>query len=130
MLAMAGRTNLSETITDVLIAQGHEEVAHAVVANTMARFSDQGRDRLLEKATADEALRALLQRRVDLPESRLRQLVALADKAPRKRGSCEADVIERRIGRGPRFARSSGSASPQARPTQRRPIASARATRG
>ena len=85
MLAMAERRNLSETVTDVLITHGDRVVTHAVVGNRTARFSNHGLDRLVEKATADEALQALLQQRIDMPETHLRQLVDLAKETARKR---------------------------------------------
>jgi uncharacterized protein (DUF2336 family) len=83
MLAMAERRDLSETVTDVLITHGDRVVTHAVAGNRTARFSNLGLDRLVEKATADEALQALLQQRIDMPETHLRQLVDLAKETAR-----------------------------------------------
>lgn len=85
MLAITERETLSEVVTDVLVERGDEVVAHAVAGNVGARFSGKGFDGLMAKAQADEALQALLQRRIDVPAAHMRSLVAIAKDLARKR---------------------------------------------
>jgi uncharacterized protein (DUF2336 family) len=42
LLAICARTRLGETVTDVLVSRGNVEVAHCVVANPGASFSERG----------------------------------------------------------------------------------------
>src|SRR5689334_13138852 len=46
--AIAGRSTLSEKVTDVLVDRGDQGVVRTVSANHGARFSDYGMDRLVE----------------------------------------------------------------------------------
>lgn len=85
MLAISERNQLSEQVTDVLVSRGDQVVAHAVAGNAAARLSNRGLDRLVDKAKADEALRALLGQRIDMPAEKLRTLMAIAKEAARQR---------------------------------------------
>ena len=85
MLAISERPTLSEPVTDVLVSRGDRVVAHAVAGNHGARLSRMSSAALLNRACSDEALQALLSRRDDLPESHVRQLVAVARETARRR---------------------------------------------
>lgn len=64
--AIAGRSNVPEKVTDVLIQRGDRTVVHTVTANHGARFSSDGMDRLAERCVDDVDLRELLVERPDL----------------------------------------------------------------
>jgi hypothetical protein len=85
MLAITERPMLTEPVTDVLVSRGDRVVVHAVTGNPGARFSEGSMATLVDRSRADEALQALLQQRPDLPETHLRQLVAIAKETARKR---------------------------------------------
>jgi uncharacterized protein (DUF2336 family) len=85
MLAISERPKLSEPVTDVLVSRGDRVVAHAVAGNPGARLSKTSSAALLNRASADEALQALLGQRDDLPEAHVRQLVAVARETARRR---------------------------------------------
>ena len=85
MLAISERAKLTEPVTDVLVSRGDRVVAHAVAGNQGARLSRMSSAALLNRACSDEALQALLSQRDDLPESHVRQLVAVARETARRR---------------------------------------------
>jgi uncharacterized protein (DUF2336 family) len=85
MLAITERPTLNESVTDVLIRRGDQVVVHAMAGHPGARFSQGSIAALLDRSRADEALQALLGRRVDLPEAQLSQLLAIAREAARRR---------------------------------------------
>jgi uncharacterized protein (DUF2336 family) len=76
--AIAGRNQINEPITDVLINRGNAEVAHKVTANTGARFSRFGFKKALTRAEQDESLALAVAGRVDLPADLLEELVRKA----------------------------------------------------
>jgi uncharacterized protein (DUF2336 family) len=67
LLAIAARTTLSEAVTEVLVNRENSEVAHRLVANEGARFSEIGFVKLVNAAGRDKALAAAVARRPDLP---------------------------------------------------------------
>jgi uncharacterized protein (DUF2336 family) len=67
LLAIACRARINEIVTDVLVERGNAEVARKVVANLGARFSDIGFVRAIQGANSNEALRAALAIRQDVP---------------------------------------------------------------
>lgn len=100
--AIAGRATLSEKVTDVLVDRGHIGVVRTVSANHGARFSDQGMDRLVEKAHEDVDLRELLVERPDLSQPIIDKLLPilseslvtkLAERGYEVRGAIPADMI-------------------------------------
>ncbi len=66
--AIAGRPQLSEAITDVLIDRGSPQVVHTVSANHGARFSERGMDTLVSHARDDDRLQTKLVERDDLTQ--------------------------------------------------------------
>ncbi len=85
MLAISERRDLSEPVTDVLVAEGDRVVVNAVASNPTARFSAKGYDSLIGKSRADELLQAALGRRNDIPQRHMSVLFELAKKAARER---------------------------------------------
>ena len=77
MVAIAHRTKLTEVITDILIARGHEEVLTALAQNVSAELSSSSKRRLFAIAETDEALFDVLNGRRDTtsnPIGRLKRL--------------------------------------------------------
>jgi uncharacterized protein (DUF2336 family) len=96
MLAISERTNLSEPVTDVLVAEGDRVVVNAVASNPTARFSDHSYDSLVERSAADALLHAALARRRDIPSRHMTALFDLAKKAARERLQNELAQASRR----------------------------------
>jgi uncharacterized protein (DUF2336 family) len=67
LLAIAGRSELAEAITDVLVDRGDRAVKHKLAGNTGARFSESGFSTLVKNAENDEALTERIGLRIDLP---------------------------------------------------------------
>jgi uncharacterized protein DUF2336 len=76
LFAIAQRLRLSERVTDVLVERGNRKVIHKVAANTGARFSLAGYDKLTHRARRDRKLthRARRDRKLTLALARRRDL--------------------------------------------------------
>ncbi len=85
LLAISGRANLPEAVTDVIVDRGERAVIHKLGHNTGARFSDTGFRRMVAHAEADDELTELLGLRIDLPVKFLRDLLQRATEAVRAR---------------------------------------------
>ena len=68
LAAIAARTRINEVVTDVLVQRGNADVAERLVTNMGARFSEIGFVRVIHGASTNEALRAALTLRKDVPE--------------------------------------------------------------
>jgi uncharacterized protein (DUF2336 family) len=79
--AIAGRAQLSEAITDVLIDRGSREVMHTVSANHGATFSELGMEKLVTKSRDDGGLQNLLVERSDLSQKAIEQLSSIVSEA-------------------------------------------------
>jgi len=79
--AIAGRTPLSEAVTDVLIDRGSSEVVHTVSANHGAAFSERGMDMLVGKARDDGSLQHILVERSDLTQAAVDKLSSIVSEA-------------------------------------------------
>jgi uncharacterized protein (DUF2336 family) len=85
LLAMSGRTALTEGITDVLVERGDAQVHHSLARNSGARFSESGFATLVKKSESDEKLAEGLGLRLDIPLQLLRRLLASATDLVRSR---------------------------------------------
>jgi hypothetical protein len=85
LLAISGRSELEEAVTDVLIDRGDREVTHRLARNSGARFSDTGFTTLVRNAETDESLAEKLGLRIDIPLRLLRDLLLKATDAVRAR---------------------------------------------
>lgn len=83
--AIAGRKQIGEPVTDVLIVRGNSAVARKVTTNAGARFSRFGLSRAVQRAEADEALAVAVANRMDLPPELLDLLVRKATTAVKER---------------------------------------------
>ena len=83
--AIAGRTELGEQVTDVLVERGDVTVARKVAANSGARFSEGSLQSLCDLASGDGDLAHAVARRRELPPAMFRNMLARATDAVRKR---------------------------------------------
>jgi uncharacterized protein (DUF2336 family) len=102
MLAISGRSTLTEAVTDVLIEHGDRAVSHRLAENSGARFSDHGFAAIVNSVGQDEALVEKLGLRLDIPLQLLRQLLLRATDLVRSRLLASAspekkDQIQRAI---------------------------------
>jgi uncharacterized protein (DUF2336 family) len=85
LLAISGRSTLTEAVTDVLVERGNREVSLRLAGNGGAKFSEQGFAAIVKSAGLDEALAEKLGLRLDIPLQLLRQLLAKATELVRSR---------------------------------------------
>ena len=85
LLAISGRTDLPEAVTDVIVDRGERNVIRKLANNASARFSDTGYSKIVTRSEADAELIEILGLRVDLPVQFLRDLLRRATEAVRAR---------------------------------------------
>ncbi len=78
LVAIAGRNNIGEAITDVLVRRGNPEVARNVADNQSARLSEGGFSALVRRAEADGELAEKVGQRPDIPPHLFRDLLVRA----------------------------------------------------
>jgi uncharacterized protein (DUF2336 family) len=83
-LKIAGRSQLNETVTELLIDQCDPELANKVAANKGARFSSAGYSRLVMLADGDDELTATIARRTDIAPHLFRELLTRATDVVRR----------------------------------------------
>lgn len=86
LLAISNRSQIAETITDVLVRRGDREVVRSVAGNSGARLSPNGFSTLVRKAEKDGILAVTMGQRADIPVPLLRLLFMQA-----------ANVVQRRL---------------------------------
>lgn len=91
LISIAGRTSVSERLSDIIVEKGGTVSVQTVANNTGARFSEQGFVRLAERAETDGKLQGILARRSDLPPE---VVTRLAEKARAR----AAQSLERSFG--------------------------------
>ena len=85
LLAISGRVNLPEAVTDVIVDRGEGKVIRTLANNASARFSDAGYSKIVTRSQDDAALVEILGLRVDLPVKFLSDLLKRATEAVRER---------------------------------------------
>jgi uncharacterized protein (DUF2336 family) len=85
LLAISGRANLPEAVTDVIVDRGERKVIRTLANNASARFSDAGYSGMVAHADADGELAEILGMRIELPLTFLRDLLRRATDAVRTR---------------------------------------------
>ena len=85
MLAISERKSIEESVTDVLVTRGNQEVVNSVVRNNGARLSDFGFLHMITRAEGDSILAEQLGLRKDIPRHVFQQLIAKASDDVRKR---------------------------------------------
>jgi uncharacterized protein (DUF2336 family) len=93
MLAISKRKSIDETVTDVLVTRGDQEVVKSVTKNDGARFSDFGFLHLIKRAEGDSILAEQLGLREDIPRHVFQQLIAKASDDVKKRLECERPTM-------------------------------------
>jgi uncharacterized protein (DUF2336 family) len=86
LAAIACRSRISETVSDVVVERGHNEVTRKIVANDGARFSQKGFQTVAERAWKDEQLAVSLAARIDVPAEIVEELTKKA-----------TDIVKRRL---------------------------------
>jgi uncharacterized protein (DUF2336 family) len=85
LLAISGRSDLPEAVTDVIVDRGERKVIRKLANNASARFSDAGYSGIVAHAEADAELVEILGLRIDLPLRFLSDLLRRATEAVRAR---------------------------------------------
>jgi uncharacterized protein (DUF2336 family) len=85
MLAITQRKSIDESVTDVLVTRGNQEVVQSVVNNNGARLSEFGFLHMIQRAEGDSILAEQLGLRKDIPRHIFQQLIAKASDDVRKR---------------------------------------------
>jgi hypothetical protein len=85
LLAISQRKSIDESVTDVLVTRGNQEVVKSVANNDGARFSDFGFLHMIKRAEGDSILAEQLGLRRDIPRQIFQQLIAKASDDVRKR---------------------------------------------
>jgi uncharacterized protein (DUF2336 family) len=85
LAAIAERKSLSETVTEVLVARGDQQVVHTVAKNHGARFSDAGFRMLVKRSSGDDALAMHVGARQDVPRQHFLRLLQEASASVRAR---------------------------------------------
>lgn len=80
LVAIAGRTILSERLTDVLLSRSDTNVARVLAMNAGAQFSRAGLSTLVTSARLDDDIADYLVVRSDIPDNVIHELVATATK--------------------------------------------------
>jgi uncharacterized protein (DUF2336 family) len=83
LLAISGRAQLDEAVTDVLLDRGDDKVILRVATNSGARFSETGYGILVKESEADDRLAEVVGQRLDIPVRFLRELLQRATEAVR-----------------------------------------------
>ena len=78
LAAIAGRNDLGEAVTDVLVRRGNPEVVRNVADNQSAKFSEGGFSALVKRAEGDEDLAQKVGQRPDIPPHLFRELLVRA----------------------------------------------------
>jgi hypothetical protein len=85
LLAISGRANLPEEVTDVIVDRGDGRVIRKLANNASANFSEAGYSNIVARADGDDELVEILGLRLDLPIQYLRDLVRRAKDTVRAR---------------------------------------------
>src|SRR6266700_5296005 len=78
LAAIAGRNDLGEAVTDVLVRRGNPEVVRNVADNQSAKISEGGFSALVKRAEGDEDLAQKVGQRLDIPPHLFRELLVRA----------------------------------------------------
>jgi uncharacterized protein (DUF2336 family) len=97
LLAISKRKSIEESVTDVLVTRGNQEVVNSVASNNGARLSDFGFLHMIQRADGDSILAERLGLRKDIPRHIFQQLIAKASDDVKKRLEGERPDMARQI---------------------------------
>jgi uncharacterized protein (DUF2336 family) len=83
LLSIAGRSEVVEAVSDVLVDRGSNKVLRRLSGNAAARFSETGFSGLATRAATDEKIAVNMANRSDVPPPVFRQLLVQATSAVR-----------------------------------------------
>jgi uncharacterized protein (DUF2336 family) len=83
LLAISRRAALSESVTDVLVMRGDQQVLLSAAGNEGAKFSEKGFATLVERSNGDDLLAARVGGRPEIPAHLFRRLLATASELVR-----------------------------------------------
>jgi uncharacterized protein (DUF2336 family) len=78
LVAIAGRKNIGEAVTDVLVRRGDNEVARNVADNETAKISENSFSTLVRRSESDDDLAEKVGHRADIPPHLFRDLLVRA----------------------------------------------------
>lgn len=79
LVAIAERVQLSESLTDILVERGGNDVLQTVSSNEGAQFSEKGFDRLLSRGGEDSLVTTALAKRSDLSPNRAERVLRIVE---------------------------------------------------
>jgi len=85
LLALSTRLGITETISDILVQRGDNEVSRSIATNHKAQLSDNAFGTLVERAERDGVLAERVGLRTDIPPRLFRQLLMQASDVVQKR---------------------------------------------
>jgi uncharacterized protein (DUF2336 family) len=85
LLAMSTRLGITETLADILVSRGDQEVARSIAGNQQARLSADALATLVNRAGNDSVLAEKVGLRTDIPPRLFRQLLMQATDVVQKR---------------------------------------------
>ncbi len=97
LLAISGRREVAQAVTDVILERGEQQVILKLARNSGARFSESGFATLSQRAERDFDLAETVGLRLDLPVKFLRELLARATEAVRAKLLAAAPRFEGEI---------------------------------
>jgi uncharacterized protein (DUF2336 family) len=89
LLAISRRQSINPPVTDALVERGDSQVLLSIAANSGARFSEQGLDRLIQRAKGDDSLTERVGRRNDVPPLAFALLIQTASEHVRAKLQAE-----------------------------------------
>jgi uncharacterized protein (DUF2336 family) len=81
LFAISGRKILAETVTDILVERGNQEVVLSTAGNPGAAFSEFGYSTLVERSSSDDNLAVCIWSRPEIPRQYLLKLFADASES-------------------------------------------------
>jgi uncharacterized protein (DUF2336 family) len=85
LLAISRRRSLSESVTDVLVERGDQQIVLSTVENGGAKFSEAGFAMLVQRSDGDDRLAVCVGSRAEIPPHLLLKLLAMASQAVRNK---------------------------------------------
>ena len=100
LLAISRRKSLPESLTDVLVERGDQQVVLSTAKNIGARFSGRGFATLVRRSHGDDQLAACVGARRDLPPELFEKLLEVASEKVRSKLEVERKYLKGRYRRG------------------------------
>lgn len=80
LAAIAERTQLSESVTEILVERGDRQVLTTVSGNEGARLSDKGFDKLIERSGGDAEISLNMSARSDMTPDRAQRMMQIVER--------------------------------------------------